>query len=590
MATRMAAIIIGSVAILGAFSSTAAASATPECFMPDFWDRPGIERTHELNCQRASSAEVTSGPAHGSLTGFAFDDENQLATWRFRPDADAPAEDAFTVRLAGPAGTVTQRVAIHVVPREQNTAPHCGPATAAQRTNGTAPAVVAFDLFCWDDENDTMVINGSGPGQHLDAPQTINGGNGGGTHGPTWRYRTATSRGDEATTIWATDDLGARSDDAPLTAQVGPDVDRLPECTPNLGFADPSAPFTPIYARPGATRRFGVVCSDADHDPLTVRVGTKPARGTLTKFESTELRNYDWGSERWVDAVYQPAGSSHEPDPFTVVAAANGRTSETKLAIADADEPRWFKGLGCGTAPARSTEGTPAAVRFTCSDDDGDALLATVTKAPEHGVASQPSLTPARFGDEAVAIAWTPEPGFVGIDTIGVRVADGHGVQMDMTIDLYVYAAEPAASPAVPALPATGQPSVGQATPVAAVDQARIALGTRDVVLVRRLGDARVFARRTAVRRGLAAKAGSIALAVTCPLACRLDTRVQSGPRRANATRLARTTARPGHAAKLRLSRRAAGMLRSSGGVAFDLSVKMPAAHAGRGTVRLRSR
>ena len=202
-----------------------------------------------------------------------------------------------------------------------------------------------------------MVIDGAGPGQHLDAPQTIAGGNGGGTHGPTWRYRTATSRGDESTTIWVTDDLGARSDATPLTAQVGPDVDRLPECAPNPGFADPNAAFLPIYARPGATRRFGVVCSDADHDPLTVRVGTQPARGALTKFESTELRNYDWGSERWVDAVYQPAGSSHEPDPFTVVAAAHGRTSETKMAIADADEPRWFNGLGCGTAPATHDRG-----------------------------------------------------------------------------------------------------------------------------------------------------------------------------------------------------------------------------------------
>jgi hypothetical protein len=584
------AILIGSVAMFSALTSSAAASATPECFMPEFWDRPGVERPHELNCQRVSSAELASGPGHGSLTGFAFDDENQLATWRYRPNADAPADDGFTVRLAGPGGTVTQRVAIHVVPREQNTAPHCGPAAAAQRTTGTAPAVVAFDLFCWDDENDTMVIDGAGPGQHLDAPQTIAGGNGGGTHGPTWRYRTATSRGDESTTIWVTDDLGARSDATPLTVQVGPDVDRLPECAPNPGFADPNAAFLPIYARPGATRRFGVVCSDADHDPLTVHVGSQPARGALTKFESTELRNYDWGSERWVDAVYKPAGSSHEPDPFTVVAAAHGRTSETKMAIADADEPRWFNGLGCGTAPARTTDGTPAAVRFSCSDDDGDALLATVTKAPERGVASQPVLTPARFGDEDVAIAWTPEPGFVGIDSIGVRVADGHGVQMDMTIDLYVYAGETAPSAALPALPATGQPSVGQAAPVAPADQARIALGTRDVVLVRRLGDARVFARRAAVRRGLAARAGSIALAVTCPLTCRLDTRVQSAQRRARATRLARTTARPGRAAKLRLSRRAAGLLRSSGGVAFDLSVKMPAARAGRGTVRLHSR
>src|SRR5829696_2724566 len=360
----MVAILMGSVGILGALASTASASATPECFMPDFWDRPGIERPHELNCQRVSTAEIAGDPAHGHLTGFAFDDENQLATWRYRPDADAPADDAFTLRLTGPAGTTTQRGAIHVTPLAQNSAPHCGPAAEAQRTAGTAPAVVAFDLLCWDDENDTMVIDGGGPGEHLDAPQTIDGGNGGGTHSPTWRYRTATSRGAEATTIRATDDLGARSDTTPLTVMVGPDVDRLPECAPNPGFADPDAPFLPIYARPGATRRFGVVCSDADHDPLTVRVGSQPARGALTKFESTELRDYDCGSERWVDAVYRPADSSGEPDPFTVLATAHGQTSETRLAIADADEPRWFSGLGCGTAPARTTDGTPATVRF----------------------------------------------------------------------------------------------------------------------------------------------------------------------------------------------------------------------------------
>jgi hypothetical protein len=92
------------------------------------------------------------------------------------------------------------------------------------------------------------------------------------------------------------------------------------------------------------------------------------------------------------------------------------------------------------------------------------------------------------------------------------------------------------------------------------------------------------------VRRGLAPRAGSTALAVTCPLACRLDTRVQPAQRRARATRLARTTARPGRAARLRLSRRAATLLRSSGSVAFELSARMPAGKAGRGTVRLRRR
>ena len=558
--------------------------------MPETWDRPGIERPHELSCERATSAQLAAAPAHGHLTGLAFDVESQTAAWRYRPDADAPAEDSFTLRLEGPAGAVTKRVTVHVTPRAENTPPQCRPASAAQRTDGASPAVVALDLYCWDYENDTIVVDGGGPGEHLDGPLTIDGGNGGGAEVPRWRYRTATARGEESTTFWATDDLGARSADTPLTIEVGPTVDRLPACAPTPGFADPDAEFLPIYARPGKTRRFGLVCSDADHDALSVKLGTRPARGALTTFAPGGLQDREWGTERMVDAVYRPADASGEPDPFTVVSTANGRTAETRMAIANADEPRWFSGLGCATEAAKTTEGTPGVIRFSCTDDDGDDVLATVTRAPQHGAASPPLRTPARYGDDEIAIAWTPAPGFVGIDTLGVRVADGHGVQMDMTLDLYVYARDEAAAPAVPALAASGQPSVGQADAVAPADQARIALGTRDVVLVRRLGDARVFARRSAVRRGLAPRTGSTALAVTCPLACRLDARVQAPQHRARATRLARTTAQPGRAARLRLSRRAAGLLRTSGSVAFELSARMPAGKAGRGTVRLRRR
>ena len=164
--------------------------------------------------------------------------------------------------------------------------------------------------------------------------------------------------------------------------QIGPDVDRLPTCAPDAGAADPEAPFVPIYARPGATRRFGLVCSDADHDPLTVRLGTPPARGALTTFTPGELRDDVWGTERSVDAVYGPADTSGEPDPFTVIAAAHGRTTETKLAIANADEQRWFRGLGCASDAPKTTAGTPGVARFSCTDDDGDDLMATVTRAP----------------------------------------------------------------------------------------------------------------------------------------------------------------------------------------------------------------
>jgi hypothetical protein len=113
----------------------------------------GIERPHQLRCERAWSAEL----------------------------AGAPAEDAFTLRLKGPGGTVTQRVAIHVTPLAQNTAPQCQPATEAQRTDGTAPAVVALYVSCWDYEHGTLTIGGGGPGEHLDGPRTLPGGDGGGT-------------------------------------------------------------------------------------------------------------------------------------------------------------------------------------------------------------------------------------------------------------------------------------------------------------------------------------------------------------------------------------------------------------------------
>jgi hypothetical protein len=577
--TRIVTTLLGSALLLCAFATSAFASATPECFAPETWDRPGIDRTHELDCHRAWGVELSRGPSHGRLSGFAFDEDAQTATWRYRADEDAPAGDSFELRLTGPGGTATQRVAIHVTPLSQNTPPQCQPASAAQRTDGAAPAVVSVDLYCWDYENDSFTIAGGGPGQHLDGPRTVRGGDAGGGEAPTWRYRTATSSGSEQTTFWATDDLGARSADTPLSVEVGPAVDRLPACVPSPGTADPSADLLPIYARPGATRRFGVVCSDADHDPLTVRLGAAPARGTMTKFAPGALEDHDWGSERWVDAVYTPAGAPGQTDPFTVVAAAHGHSSETRMGIADADEQRMFSGLGCSTNTAKATSGAPGVIRFSCADDDGDDLHATVTRAPAHAAIAQPVLTAAPYGWEDGAVAFTPEPGFVGIDTAGLRVEDGHGAALDLDVDLYVYAA--AAGAAAPSLPASGQPSVGQAKAVAPADQARIALGTRDVVLVRRLGDARVFARRTAVRRGLAPRAGATALAVTCPLKCRLDAR-------AGRAKLPRGAAGPSAAARIRLSRRAAGLLRSSRSVAFTLSARMPAGRAGRAVIRLR--
>ena len=200
MPTRKLAIALGlALTLLSALASSAAAAAAPECDTPETWDRPGIERRHELDCRRAWTVEPASSPAHGTLSGFAYDADAQVASWRYRADDGAPADDAFTIRLEGPNGTATQRVAIHVTPRSQNTPPQCQPAAAAQRTAGTAPATVALDVYCWDYENDGFTIDGGGPGEHLDGPLRVRGGDAGGADAPVWHYRTAIARGEEQT-------------------------------------------------------------------------------------------------------------------------------------------------------------------------------------------------------------------------------------------------------------------------------------------------------------------------------------------------------------------------------------------------------
>ena len=73
MSTRTLTIALGmALLMLVALASSAAAAAAPECDTPETWDRPGLERRHELDCRRAWSVEPASAPAHGTLSGFAW--------------------------------------------------------------------------------------------------------------------------------------------------------------------------------------------------------------------------------------------------------------------------------------------------------------------------------------------------------------------------------------------------------------------------------------------------------------------------------------------------------------------------------------
>ena len=241
------------------------------------------------------------------------------------------------------------------------------------------------------------------------------------------------------------------------------------------------------------------------------------------------------------------------------------------MAIAAPDQQRFITGLGCVTAAGRTTAGAPGLVRVSCLDDEGDPLKATVTRAPAHGIAAAPARIPAPYGWDDITVAWTPQPGFVGIDTLGLRVADGHGVHFDLVVNLYSYASGDAPAPASPTLPVSGRPSVGQAQAVAPVDQARRAGHARRRAHAPDRRRPRVRSpRRRAPRARRARRQHRARGHLPAGLPPRRPRQGIPEGRPWPGRRPRPDDGDPGARRGLKLSRRAAGVLRSSGAVAFS--------------------
>ncbi len=149
-----------------------------------------------------------------------------------------------------------------------------------------------------------------------------------------------------------------------------------------------------MIARPGVTRRFGIVCTNA----ASVRVGTPPGAGTITRFAPSS--DFVEG-QLWVDATYVPGGASEDPDPFTVV-AADGAGNEVEAQMEIVPRPVSFNGGGGCTIPSATTPpDVPVELELTCRDDQGDPLSAAIHRAPGHGTAGPPELAPAPYGGAA---------------------------------------------------------------------------------------------------------------------------------------------------------------------------------------------
>ncbi|HEX8208361.1 MAG TPA: hypothetical protein VF587_20025, partial [Solirubrobacteraceae bacterium] len=320
-----------------------------------------------------------------------------------------------------------------IVPPSVNSAPVCEGDRAEQRTDGSEPVELFLHPRCHDPDDDEFVVDGAGPGEHTDAPLEVEAGDG----MANWHYRTGTASGPETATIWATDVLDARSADATLEVDVGPDVDELAACHPST-YSTPFGWRNPVYSRPGAIRRFSIYCEDVDGDPFVPLPTALPQRGALALLELGVPRDTAWGREQWIGAQYVPTGDDTEPDPFTVTPKSERGDGFGDMEIVPRALPA-NGGGGCGWwSPMSTYENTPITLPIGCDDDDGDPLTATVVGEPLHGTTGPVVVTPGAYEGASIHVPYVPEPGYTGYDCVKIFVTDGYGLDFEITYDITV--------------------------------------------------------------------------------------------------------------------------------------------------------
>jgi hypothetical protein len=564
-AVAVAAIVMGIAQPAAAEVSDACDGAScgkPRCGYPNVRVRPARVRALTVTCIGMTGARLIRQPEHGSISGVTTDFYG--LHFDARADEGAPRFDTALFEVDGQEESIELEVQIEVLPDSENSAPSCWGEPVAQRSDGAAPVEVSPWVSCWDPDGDELLIEGSGPGTHLELPKQVPAGE----TGYSGRYRTATSAGTETTTVWATDVLGLRSEDEQLEVTVGPDVDRPPECAPS--WYSTEAGYLPIYTRPGRIRRFGIVCNDPDEDLFEPVMSTPPSRGALVPVVSPPYTGL-W-SERWVDATYTPADDGVEPDRFAFQGVgAHGAGPPGQLAMVPKPLPENFGG-GCGWSPANIVTNVPGTVLLSCDDREGDPLSVEVLTEPRHGVRAEPVVRPWKYGSNIIEIPYVPAPGYEGYDCVKVRVTDGHGSEMNVAVDIWVAPPRPGqdgAGPYVPPVPPLppllpplpAPPSLPQ--PPLNRENARVlaqrALGTSSVKRVRRQDGAEVWARSNLSKAELLRRGRAPGLAVICLVDCRIRSdSTLAGVRSLKATRhkaAAAKTAGQAHIVSLDLTR-----------------------------------
>jgi VCBS repeat-containing protein len=338
----------------------------------------------------ALTANLLLGPSHGTLT------LNSDGTFSYTPDEGYNGGDQFYYQLSdGMANSNVALVSLTVGPIAENQFPASAEDSysvqSGQTLNVATPGVLGNDSDAEGDPLTAELVTGPANGV------LVLNADGSFSYTPNEGFI-----GSDTFTYQANDGLGL-GNVATVTLTVTPEGTTLPIAAEDDAYAV-AAETTLSVDLPGVLAND----VDAEADPLTATLVEGPAHGSLTLMADGSFS-------------YTPAIGFAGSDSFTYQAGDGTNVSNiatVTIEVGSADNARPSAGNDSYTVESGSTLDVPAdqGVLLDDSDPDGDAIAAALFSAPLHG-----TVTLAEDG----SFSYTPDAGYVGLDSFLYRVFDG---------------------------------------------------------------------------------------------------------------------------------------------------------------------
>jgi cellulose biosynthesis protein BcsQ len=325
---------------------------------------------------------ITAQPEHGSLVfGSDFDRSGELT---YTPDADFTGTDSFTFVLNdGVMDSAPATVSLNMTPNHV-------PIADIKSVTTPEDTPVVINLTGTDPDGDTVVYGvvtvPSHGGLSGTAPNL--------TYMPNKNFS-----GPDSFTFKVND---GTDDSAITTVSIAITPANDPPVANNIDISAMEDMPIPVT----------LAGTDPDGDPLTYSILTKPANGIL--------------SGTGPNLSYTPNANFNGLDSFTfrvTDGTLNSIPGTVSLVVNPADDPPVANGDNISVPEDKVSH-----ILLSGSDPDGDPLIYSVLRTPNHG----------KLSGTAPNLTYTPDPNFSWLDSFTFRVSDGKADSVPATVMISV--------------------------------------------------------------------------------------------------------------------------------------------------------